>query len=324
MACSTSSSYEIKITLPGNLTRDEEDRLRCLSGTILMATSLRRCMFLHDLDRKSFYIHGAEPDYATTLAAYRRRFPLLITCVCNKEITALALSIGCPKGLNFRNTGPFSLFNGSNVSLIPPIGTWGGRWRVELPSCGSVLEPAMTVPSEIAAELLGKILSGMTYEFCARNQIPADRPAEVYRIACDGKAFDLTPAIKCNTSDLQETMKTLFASVLFSMNEGVLQVMALMPALLAGGATNPFLNALLQMQSATRLSAQIFNPPALPVHDPTGGMRRYNVFDAFSAWLAMAYRLGELFNVKPALKVVMFYSDVSAVEEGQTANAIVP
>lgn len=322
MACVTSSAYEVKITLPGNLTRDEEDRLRRLTGTILMAPSLRRCMFLHDIDRNSYYVHGSEPDYATTLAAYRRRFPLLVTSVGRQELTAMSLSIGCPKGLNFRNTGPFQLFNGSNVSLIPPFGDYS--WRVELMSCGSVIEPAMTVPTEVGSELLGKILAGMTYEFCARNQIPVDRPAEVYRVACDNKALDLTPAIRCNASDLQDTMKTLFASVLFAMNEGVLQVMALMPTLLAGGATNPFLNALLQMQSATRLSAQIFNPPALPVHDPAGGVRRYNVFDAFASWLTMSHRLGEMFHMKPALKVVMFYSDVSAIEEGQTANAIVP
>ncbi|AAQ73727.1 VP23 [Psittacid alphaherpesvirus 1] len=321
MAHATSSAYEVKITLPGNLTRDEEDRLRCLTGTILMAPSLRRCLFLHDVDRNSYYVHGSEPDYATSLAAYRRRFPLLVTAVGRQELSAVSLSIGCPKGLNFRNTGPFQLLNGSNVSLIPPI---GGRWRVELLSCGSVIEPAMTIPTEVGSELLGKILAGMTYEFCARNQIPADRPAEVYRVACDNKALDLTQAIRGGDSDLQDTMKTLFASVLFAMNEGVLQVMTLMPALLAGGNTNPFLNALLQMQSATRLSAQIFNPPTLPVHDPTGGARRYNVFDAFASWLTMSHRLGELFHMKPALKVVMFYSDVSAIDEGQTANAIVP
>ncbi|QEG54086.1 Triplex capsid protein 2 [Cacatuid alphaherpesvirus 2] len=315
--------YEVKITLPSNLTRDEEDRIRCLTGTILMAPSLRRCMFLHDVDMKSFYVHGTEPDYATLLAAYRRRFPLLITCVSNRELTSVALSVGYPTGLNFRNTGPFALFNGANVSLIPPIGPC--QWKVELPSCGAIVSPAMTVPTEMGSELLGKILAGMTYEFCARNQIQVERPVEVYRIACDNKILDLTPAIETNASDLQNTMKNLFASVLFAMNEGVMQVMTIMPALLSGAASNPFLNALLQMQSATRLSVQIFNPPATPIRDPVlGGTRRYNVFDAFSSWLAMSHRLGDLFNLKPTLKVVMFYSDVSEINEGQTANAIVP
>nr|QOJ44285.1 capsid triplex subunit 2 [Gallid alphaherpesvirus 1] len=318
----TSGQYEIRVVLPNGLTRDEEDRLRSLRGTILMAPILRRCVFLHEIDQKSFFAHGKEPDYATLLTAYRRRFPILIVCVENRELSAIALSIGYPRGISVRNTGPFSLNNGDLVSLLPPI--TNTRFRVDLPSCGSVIEPAMTIPFEIGTELMGKIFAGMAYDFCVRNQIATTRPRDIYVVTYKNKTLDLSTLPPSDAAALQDTMKSLFSSVLFSIHEGVMSVLSLMPALLAGGANDPFLNAILQMQSMTRLSVQLFNPPALELPEPAGSSGRYHVFDAFAAWLSMSHRLGDLFNLKPVLKVVMFYSDDSTANEGDLLNAIVP
>ncbi|QFU14584.1 capsid triplex subunit 2 [Psittacid alphaherpesvirus 5] len=313
--------YSIVIILPRDISRDDEERLNKCVGTILFTSVLKKRIFLHELDARSYGINGRAVDYLTMLNAYRRRFPILVTGALRGELRAIALNVGYPRGLTVKNTGPYDLLNGDLICLIPPLP--GLTPTIQLSSCDTELVFPMTLPIDAAREIIGKIISSMTYEFCLRNQLQVVRPVNALRTTYRNRSIELTPAIT-DGSALQEMMHTLFTSMMFAVHEGVLILLMLMPTLLAGGAVDPFTNALVQMRTATRLSVQLLRPPILDIPDPNRGNGRNNIFEMLSIWIAMATQLGDALGLKPAIKVCLYHAESTVIKEGEIFSAIVP
>ncbi|SCO83574.1 capsid triplex subunit 2 [Spheniscid alphaherpesvirus 1] len=314
-------SFMIEIQLPANISHADMAALQKCEGRVVFFSSLRRIAALCDIDYTSFFVNGAKPDALTLMAAYRRRFAAVLIRVLPGKITAAALGVSpIPAGLALQNTGPFELRNGDSVCFLPPVFGNTGSHVVRLESVGSELHFPVTVPSELSREVLAKLVA-MSLEAIGANAHvqPRGPPRDSDSVYYNGKRYQITNALR-QLDSVESTARTLILNMLFAINEGCSLLFALIPNLLTLGAQDGYVNALIQLESATRAVGQLIRQPQVP--QAQDGERRFPVYEAVSSWIFMACRLGDDLGPRPLLRVCTF-DGPSTIKPGEMA-AVIP
>ncbi|AEI00220.1 UL18 protein [Gallid alphaherpesvirus 3] len=302
MAASNGTTVEIE--LPCGLSTCDANLLQRCEGRVLFLPSVRARVLLKEVDYKSYYIAGAEPDTLSLLSTYKRRFAAVVTRALPGRMSAVVLGMGTiPSGLALQNTGPFDLCNGDAVCLIPPLFP-NVCSRIRLESIDTELLFPSTVPARLAREIIAKTLSRATEGIAIGGGLappPTSREAE--SITYNGKTYTISPTL--HSLDASESaVRTLLLNMIFAIDEGNMLLYALIPTLLTLGASDGYVNALVGLQTATRAVGQLIRiPRPPPLQD---AWRRYPIYEALSSWITMALHLGDMLALRPLLKVCTF------------------
>ncbi|ACT88340.1 capsid triplex subunit 2 [Felid alphaherpesvirus 1] len=291
-----SQSFEIEILLPGDISQADMTALQKCEGKIVFLNILKRRATLGDIALSSYYINGSPPDTLALMAAYRRRFPAIIMRVLPGKMTAVAIGVApLPPGAFIQNTGPFELCNGDAICLVPPL--IGNEDRLRLTSCGLDIIFPSTVPVAQAREMLARVVAR------AAEMLGAGGRRGMDIMFYNGRRYQLTPDIQ-RRDGIDAATRTLILNMIFLLNEGCLLLLTLIPNLLTLGAQDGYVNAIIQLGSATREVAQLIHRP--PVHPPQDGTRRFCVYEALATWVTSASRLGDIIGAKPILRICTF------------------
>ncbi|AAG14210.1 UL18 [Gallid alphaherpesvirus 2] len=299
---STSNGTIVEIELPCKLSTCDANLLQRCEGRVLFLPFVRARVLLKDVDYKSFYIAGTEPDTLSLLSTFKTRFAAVITRALPGRMSAVVLGMGSiPNGLALQNTGPFDLCNGDTVCLMPPIFP-NVCCRIRLESIDTELLFPVTVPTRLANEILAKTLS-RAIEAIGRGQMPPPTSRESETIMYNGRSYTISPTLH-SLDAAESTVRTLLLNMIFAINEGNMILYTMIPTLLTLGASDGYINALVGLETATRAVGQLIripNPP--PLQD---AWRRYPVYEALSAWITMTLNLGNVLSLHPLLKVCTF------------------
>ncbi|AAG27216.1 unknown [Cercopithecine alphaherpesvirus 9] len=312
------STFEIEILLPGQLTPNETSNLQKCEGKIITLSVLRHRASLSEIATSSYYVNGAPPDVLSLLEAYRVRFPAVITQVLPGKMLAVAVGVGFnAPGLFIQNTSPVDLCNGDYICLLPPI--FGPVDCIKLDSVGLELVFPLTIPQQLSRDLIGKIVA-RSIERCAANAnlIPNGQARHADIICYNGRRHDLQLNI-CNANAVNMSIRTLMLNMMFSINEGCLLLLALIPTLLISGTRDSYTNLLLQTANAMRETGQLVNLPHVP--HPQDGHRRFVVYESISSWISTASKLGDALGTKAILRICTF-DGPSTVRPGERISVI--
>ncbi|QPI70154.1 capsid triplex subunit 2 [Equid herpesvirus 6] len=309
------AAFEIDVLLPGDLSPGDLAALQKCEGKMIFFATLRRRAALADVALASYYVNGAPPDTLSLMAAYRRRFPAIIQRVLPGKMTAAALGVApLPPGAFIQNTGPFDLCNGDAVCVLPPILDLEDRLR--LGSAGLELLFPLTVPQPQARELVARVVARAVEALGGNGQPRQPRGADV--MYYNGRRYNVAPDLQ-HRDGANGVARTLVLNMIFAMNEGSLLLLALIPNLLTLGTQDGFVNAIIQMGSATREVGQLIHQQPPP--RPQDGARRFCVYEALMAWIGTAARLGDVLGGRPLVRVCTF-DGPSAVARGEKAPVI--
>uniref|UniRef100_UPI003CC9223A Tri2A n=1 Tax=Human herpesvirus 3 TaxID=10335 RepID=UPI003CC9223A len=277
--------FEIEVLLPGELSPAETSALQKCEGKIITFSTLRHRASLVDIALSSYYINGAPPDTLSLLEAYRMRFAAVITRVIPGKLLAHAIGVGTPTpGLFIQNTSPVDLCNGDYICLLPPV--FGSADSIRLDSVGLEIVFPLTIPQTLMREIIAKVV--------ARAVEDLNPDPDLNVLYYNGARLSLVADVQQLASDA--AIRTLVLNLMFSINEGCLLILALIPRLLALG----YVNALLQMQSVTREAAQLIHPEAPML------MRRLPIYETISSWISTSSRLGDTLGTRAILRVCVF------------------
>uniref|UniRef100_A0AAU0K6F3 VP23-like capsid protein n=1 Tax=Anatid alphaherpesvirus 2 TaxID=3080522 RepID=A0AAU0K6F3_9ALPH len=315
----TTNGTVVEIEVPCRASPCDLNLLQKCEGRVIFLQTVRSRLSLKDVDYRSYFVGGVEPDALSMLSAYRKRFPAVITRVIAGRISAVVLGVGqIPAGLALQNTGPFDLCNGDAVCFLPPqLFEDVGGTRLRLESIDTDLAFPVTVPAQLAREVLAKTLARAAE--AVANGAPQQGPArEADSIAYNGRRYRITPSIR-RLDSAESAVRTLLLNMLFAVNEGSMLVFALMPNVLTLGANDGYVNVLVGLESATRAAGQLMRMPQPPAFQD--GARRFPLYDALAAWIQMALHLGDQLSVRPMVRVCTF-DGPSTVKAGETAPVI--
>ncbi|QBN85137.1 capsid triplex subunit 2-like protein [Phocid alphaherpesvirus 1] len=310
-------AFEIEILLPSSISQVDGAALQKCEGKIVFFNTLRRRATLEEVSFSSYYVNGAQPDSLALMTAYRRRFPAIIMRVLPGKIIAVALGVApLPQGAFIQNTGPFELCNGDAICLLPPI--IGNEDRLQLTSCHLDILFPLTVPIAQAREMIARVISRAVETLGAREH-RAGHQRGVDVMFYNGRRYQLFPNFQ-QRDGLDSITRTLILNMIFTLNEGCLLLLSLIPNLLTLGAQDGYVNAIIQLGSATREVAQLIRRPQIPL--PQDGARRFCVYEALTSWIASASRLGDVIGAKAMFRVCIF--DASPVVPVGEKASIIP
>ncbi|BAH02469.1 capsid triplex subunit 2 [Equid alphaherpesvirus 9] len=308
-----STAFEIDILLPSDLSPADLSALQKCEGKLVFLTALRRRVMLSSVTLSSYYVNGAPPDTLSLMAAFRRRFPAIIQRVLPNKMIAAALGVApLPPGAFIQNTGPFDLCNGDSVCALPPILDVEDKLR--LGSVGEEILFPLTVPLAQARELIARLVARAVQALTPNAQ--AQRGAEV--MFYNGRKYNVTPDLR-HRDAVNGVARSLVLNMIFAMNEGSLVLLSLIPNLLTLGTQDGFVNAIIQMGSATREVGQLVHQQ--PVPQPQDGARRFCVYEALMSWIGVASRLGDVIGGKPLVRICTFEGPAT-ISRGEKAPVI--
>ncbi|AAG45755.1 UL18 capsid protein [Meleagrid alphaherpesvirus 1] len=293
----------VEIELPCRLSTCDANLLKKCEGRILFLPTVRSRLSLTDVDYKSFYVAGTEPDTLNLLSIFKTRFAAVITRVLPGRLSTSVLGIGpIPCGLALQNTGPFDLCNGDAICFMPPVfPNICCRMRLESVDV-DLLFPA-TVPSRLAREIFAKILSRAieTIASSAERNPPASRGPET--VTYNGKSYTITPALQ-SLDAAESAARTLLLNMLFAVTEGNMILYTMIPTLLTLGVSDGYINALIGLETATRAVGQLVRIPRPPALQDA--WRKYPIYEALSSWINMATHLGDILSLRSLLRACTF------------------
>ncbi|ADO13810.1 capsid triplex subunit 2 [Saimiriine alphaherpesvirus 1] len=309
--------FEADLAIPSCVSRQDAAALQRCEGRVVFLPALRRQLELAEVAHESFSIGGVEPDTLGLLLAYRRRFPAIITRVLPTRMVAVPVDTGlAPGGTSvLRNTAPVDLCNGDSVSLLPPVFE-GQNANVRLESLGLTLRFPLTVPTPLAREIVARLVAQGIERM---NPDPRGGAApRLNAVHYNGARFVIAPEGQ-QLAPISAEVRTLVLNLVYSITEGTALVALLMPGLLALSANDGYVNALLQMQSATREAAQLVRPVA--PGPPQDGDRRFPLYEALAAWMSHASQLGDALASPPIARVCTF-DGAAVIKSGELAPVI--
>ncbi|BBM13190.1 capsid triplex subunit 2; VP23 [pteropodid alphaherpesvirus 2] len=311
-------AFESEIAIPSTISRQDAAALQRCEGRILFLPAIRRQLTLSDVSHESFFMGGVAPDTLGLLLAYRRRFPAVITRVLPTRLVACPLDIGFSHagGLNLRNTSPVDLCNGDAVSLLPQIFE-GATTSLRLESLDVTLRFPVTLPTPLAREIVARLVTQGIQHLNPDPRVPGGH-ADLNVIHYNGTRLTLVANVE-QLAPVGAELRTLVLNLVYSITEGTALVLSLIPRLFALSAQDGYVNALLQMQSATREAAQLIHPE-LP-GPPQDGERRFPLYEALSAWITHAGQLGDTLALAPVARVCTF-DGAAVVRAGDLAPVI--
>lgn len=295
--------FEIEVLLPGELSPAETSALQKCEGKIITLSTLRHRASLVDIALSSYYINGAPPDTLSLLEAYRMRFAAVITRVIPGKLLAHAIGVGTPTpGLFIQNTSPVDLCNGDYICLLPPV--FGSADSIRLDSVGLEIVFPLTIPQTLMREIIAKVVARAVERTAAGAQI---LPHEVLRgadvICYNGRRYELETNLQ-HRDGSDAAIRTLVLNLMFSINEGCLLLLALIPTLLVQGAHDGYVNLLIQTANCVRETGQLINIPPMPrIQD---GHRRFPIYETISSWISTSSRLGDTLGTRAILRVCVF------------------
>lgn len=326
----------VEVELPRNLSSCDAMLLQKCEGRVLFLKSVRARVPWADVDHASYFNGGVSPDTLSLLAAYKLRFPAVITRVYPGRMSAVALGTGpLPAGVALQNTGPFDLCNGEPVCFFPPVFDCVCN-TVRLESVDSTVVFPATLPSSVYAEVLGKVMSRAVEAVAAGRVVaPGCRPVgngqdlnqpgagpapfrDADTVTYNGRQYHVSPDLR-HLDSTEPSVRTLALNVMFTVTEGTMLILAMVPHLLALGANDGYVNALVGLQTATRSAGQLIRIPQPEACEDAA--RRFPLYEALAAWLQMAVHLGEAFGTKAMLRVCTF-DGPSSVKPGEMAPVI--
>ncbi|AEN80107.1 UL18 [anatid alphaherpesvirus 1] len=300
----TTEQFIVEIIIPSGISHADTSALQKCEGRIIFLSSVRRRIALSDIDYKSFYTNGTEPDTLALLAAFRRRFAAVITRIMPGKITAAVLGIGpLISGLSLQNTSPFDLINGDSVCFLPPmLGGGIGDGRLKLDSISTELIFPMTIPGSIAREIISKVVALSLGAVVQTAQIqPRGVQRDTIPIHYNGRRYNITPSIQ-NLDAAESVARTLVLNMMFAISEGCMILFALIPHLLTLSGQDGYVNALVQLQSAARAAGQLMNMPR-QIPQIQDGDRRFPIYETISWWLNMTTTLNESLRPREQVRV---------------------
>ncbi|AID52719.1 capsid triplex subunit 2 [Falconid herpesvirus 1] len=318
----TTNGTVVDIEIPSRISTSDMNLLQRCEGRVLFLSTVRARLSLSDVDYNSYCIGGVEPDTLGLLAAFRARYPAVISRVLPSRISAVVLGVSqIPAGLTLQNSGPFDLCNGDAVCFFPSVFE-GVQSRLHLASIDADLVFPAVLPAQLAREVLAKTMARATEAVSSgaagagQGAIVGAREADV--ITYNGRRYTVAPTIR-RLDSAESSVRTLLLNMLFAVNEGSMLVFALIPNLLTLGANDGYVNALVGLESATRATGQLLRIGTPPAIQDAG--RRFPLYEALAAWIQMAQHLGEQLSIKPMLRVCTF-DGPSSIKAGEQAPVI--